>query len=72
MQIYELLCKIRDGKISVTDIEKEQLGCVSFAHWKSLLLVRPDLINEIKNYLTAKQLSEVLSMNEYCLSYHRD
>ncbi len=72
MGIYELICKIRDGEISVTDIEKEQLECVSFAHWKSLLLVRPDLINEIKTFLTAEQLIEILSINNYCSVYYKD
>jgi len=72
MGIYDTICKIRNNEISINDVDVKSLESVNVALWKSLLIVRPDLINDIKNYLSSEQLMEILSINNYCSDYYRD
>lgn len=72
MGFYDFMYLVRNNQKKISDFELEYLQSVSFTHWKLLLLVRPDLINEVRDFLTTSQIVEILSVNKFCINYYQE
>jgi hypothetical protein len=70
--VYDIIYLIRSNQKNISDFGSRDVEMMTFFHWKTLLLIRPDLINEVKVYLTKRELIEIFSVNPYCVSYYID